>query len=62
MLVLRLYCCRGLAVEDFPLLLLSVAEYVAVRRGLLNKSDALGSKRTEVGGIAARSHVYGLTV
>jgi hypothetical protein len=41
---------RGLAIDDFPLLLLSVGEYVAVRRGLqgLSKADALAGKRAEV--------------
>lgn len=38
---------RGLAVEDFPLLLLSVGEYIAVRRGLFNKADALAGKCAE---------------
>lgn len=41
---------RGLTIEEFPLLLLSVAEYIAVRRGLagLSKADALAGKRAEV--------------
>jgi CBS domain-containing protein len=40
---------RGLTIEEFPLLLLTVAEYIAVRRGLggANKADALAGKRTE---------------
>ncbi|KAF8072382.1 CBSCBS2 [Scenedesmus sp. PABB004] len=40
---------RGLAVEDFPLLLLTVGEYIAARRGLpaLSKADALAGKRAE---------------
>ncbi|WIA28067.1 hypothetical protein OEZ86_010652 [Tetradesmus obliquus] len=40
---------RGLTIEEFPLLLLSVAEYIAVRRGLagLSKADALAGKRAE---------------
>jgi CBS domain-containing protein len=38
---------RGLAIEDFPLLLLSVGEYIAVRRGLFSKADALAGKRAE---------------
>lgn len=43
-------CSRGLAVEDFPLLLLSIGEYIAVRRGLsgLSQADALAGKRAEV--------------
>lgn len=38
-----------MAVDDFALLLLSVGEYVAVRRGLpgLSKADALAGKRAE---------------
>lgn len=41
---------RGLAVEDFALLLLSVGEYIAARRGLdgYSKADALAGKRAEV--------------
>lgn len=44
-------CCRGLAVEEFPLLLLTVGEYIAARRGLggFSKADALAGKRAEVG-------------
>eukprot|EP00879_Flechtneria_rotunda_P011883 GHRR01012412.1.p1 GENE.GHRR01012412.1~~GHRR01012412.1.p1 ORF type:complete len:166 (+),score=65.08 GHRR01012412.1:1775-2272(+) len=40
---------RGLSVDEFGLLLLSVGEYVAVRRGLpvLSKADALAGKRAE---------------
>jgi CBS domain-containing protein len=40
---------RGLTIEEFPLLLLPVAEYIAVRRGLggANKADALAGKRAE---------------
>jgi len=45
-------CYRGLAVEEFPLLLLTVGEYIAARRGLggFSKADALAGKRAEVGG------------
>jgi hypothetical protein len=41
---------RGLAVEEFALLLLSVGEYIAARRGLAgsSKEDALAGKRAEV--------------
>ncbi|KAF6259138.1 hypothetical protein COO60DRAFT_1514679 [Scenedesmus sp. NREL 46B-D3] len=40
---------RGLTIEEFPLLLLSVGEYIAVRRelGSLSKADALAGKRAE---------------
>jgi hypothetical protein len=47
--------CRGLTIEEFPLLLLPVAEYIAVRRGLggTSKADALAGKRAEVRAAAA---------
>lgn len=50
--VCRGLSCRGLAVEEFPLLLLSVGEYIAVRRGLVSKADALAGKRSEVSSYA----------
>lgn len=41
---------RGLSVEEFPLLLLSVGEYIAARRNLggFSKADALAGKRAQV--------------
>jgi hypothetical protein len=43
-------CCRGLTIPEFPLLLLTVGEYIAARRGLggFSKADALAGKRAEV--------------
>jgi hypothetical protein len=48
--VLLLLSCRGLTVPEFPLLLLTVGEYIAARRNLggFSKADALAGKRAEV--------------
>jgi CBS domain-containing protein len=46
---------RGLTIEEFPLLVLTVGEYIAARRNLggFSKADALAGKRANTGDYAA---------
>jgi hypothetical protein len=41
--------CRGLTIEEFPLLLLTVGEYIAARRNLggFSKADALAGEQLQ---------------
>lgn len=50
---------RGLTIEEFPLLLLTVGEYIAARRNLggFSKADALAGKLR--GGCLCDSHPLG---